>query len=376
MGEVSVVIPVGPAHVNIVQRAIASVEDQTESAEAIVIYDKNGRGPGWARNQGVSLVKTEYVVFLDADDELMPDFVERTLKAVEKNHYVYTGWYEPNEDGIATIKDAPDPCEVWRFNQSFHLVTALVPAEWTRRIEFDETMIKGGEDRAFWYELTRAGCCPKRINKPLVAYHYTGDDSRSHQLFFDRREREKLYNDLFTKYGGLEMACSSCGGTKAKAQTSQLGVIAVRDGNHTRPNEFVFDRGDGFVEMKIDTLVECLRPGRRTIMGRSTGYTYPRCGKGDRLWIDFRDAQSMPNAFKIVPLPDGKSVLKSVPDEPGKKRQKKQPASREPHNSLAVLANAVTPGGTRQQLIPAPARKADVKPEFNRVIRIMQEALS
>ena len=42
------------------------------------IYEKN-QGQGHARNEALKLVTTPYVAFLDSDDWLMPDFVEKLM---------------------------------------------------------------------------------------------------------------------------------------------------------------------------------------------------------------------------------------------------------------------------------------------------------
>lgn len=47
------------------------------------IYQEN-RGLGGARNHGLELVSTDYVSFLDSDDWLMPDYVEKIGLALEK----------------------------------------------------------------------------------------------------------------------------------------------------------------------------------------------------------------------------------------------------------------------------------------------------
>src|SRR5512146_417934 len=96
MTNITVVIPIGPGHADIARRAIASVETQTERCALLPIYDPDGRGAGWARNQGLAKVSTPFVVFLDADDWLDPAFADRTLAVRRPRHYVYTDWY--NDD--------------------------------------------------------------------------------------------------------------------------------------------------------------------------------------------------------------------------------------------------------------------------------------
>jgi glycosyltransferase involved in cell wall biosynthesis len=49
-----------------------------------VIHQPN-KGPGAARNHGMRLAQADYVSFLDADDELLPEFVAIGLRVLEEN---------------------------------------------------------------------------------------------------------------------------------------------------------------------------------------------------------------------------------------------------------------------------------------------------
>src|SRR5574342_931428 len=103
MPNATVVIPVAPYHEAVAERSIASVRAQTVPTTLVVVHDTERRGPGWARNQGLAEVQTPYVVFLDADDWLEPQFVERTLRVRKVARYVFTDWYEDE-----AVKAAPD----------------------------------------------------------------------------------------------------------------------------------------------------------------------------------------------------------------------------------------------------------------------------
>ena len=52
--------------------------------EIIRYFFQKNKGMGGARNTGLKLVETAYVSFLDSDDWLMPDYVERILGQIER----------------------------------------------------------------------------------------------------------------------------------------------------------------------------------------------------------------------------------------------------------------------------------------------------
>jgi glycosyltransferase involved in cell wall biosynthesis len=110
--------------------AITSVLLQTHSADEIIVIDdcstdnpativsqfervklitqpKNS-GPSAARNVGIRLCKTHYIVFLDADDRLLPSALEIGLKCFEERPdcaLVHGGFHVISEDGTCTNRN-------------------------------------------------------------------------------------------------------------------------------------------------------------------------------------------------------------------------------------------------------------------------------
>lgn len=76
-GNVTMVMPVHPARWRTtMRRAIRSVLAQTMSVAAMSIAtDVEGNGAGPTRDQALAAVRTEWVAFLDSDDEWHPDHV-------------------------------------------------------------------------------------------------------------------------------------------------------------------------------------------------------------------------------------------------------------------------------------------------------------
>ena len=59
---------------------VAALDD-----ERITIIRQDNQGPGAARNRGIALAESEFLSFLDADDEWYPWFLKNSLKAIQEN---------------------------------------------------------------------------------------------------------------------------------------------------------------------------------------------------------------------------------------------------------------------------------------------------
>lgn len=65
------------------------------------VYLEKNRGPGGARNQGISLAQGEYIAFIDGDDYVTPEYLEKLYnKAVNTgSDIVYSGFLAVNQNG-------------------------------------------------------------------------------------------------------------------------------------------------------------------------------------------------------------------------------------------------------------------------------------
>ena len=126
---VSVVIPVGPGHERIVADALDTVAAQTIPRwEVIVVNDSGqevnvaghpwarvletpqpGSGPAVARNLGTEHARADWVLYLDADDYLMPRCLERCLDVVlEHGGWAYVDWFAVQPDGSSSVYHTPE----------------------------------------------------------------------------------------------------------------------------------------------------------------------------------------------------------------------------------------------------------------------------
>lgn len=77
--DVTVVIPTVPPRDELRVRALNSVESQSVECGLAIQMDWDGLGPAATRNTALEQVTTEWVAFLDDDDELDPDHIESCL---------------------------------------------------------------------------------------------------------------------------------------------------------------------------------------------------------------------------------------------------------------------------------------------------------
>jgi SAM-dependent methyltransferase len=129
---VSVIIPTYN-HARFLSEAIDSVIAQTRPADEIIVIDDGSnddpaavvsrfasvrlvrqanRGRSAARNAGIRLAKSKYVVFLDADDRLLPIALETGIRCAEMNPecgFVYGAHRDIEEDGTPTVLHPVQP---------------------------------------------------------------------------------------------------------------------------------------------------------------------------------------------------------------------------------------------------------------------------
>ena len=97
----------GPALLN---RALASVVAQTLSPAAIhVVNDVDRQGAGWTRRTLLESVDTEWLAWLDSDDEWMPEHLEKLHRvAVDTDSvYVFSWMHGADPLGAGPEDDPP-----------------------------------------------------------------------------------------------------------------------------------------------------------------------------------------------------------------------------------------------------------------------------
>jgi glycosyltransferase involved in cell wall biosynthesis len=194
---VSIIIPVGPGHERYLVDALDSVQAQTMPEwECVVVNDTGSAldlapwpwtrptdvsretsvGAGAARNAGLALARAPLVLFLDADDVIVPRALELLLKSYADSggRYVYSDWLTLEDE--RRIDGPMEPHEVEEYDARKmlsglrHAVTALVPTEWARAVGGLDEALPVFEDWDFYCKLAVSGYCGVRVPHPLLIY--------------------------------------------------------------------------------------------------------------------------------------------------------------------------------------------------------------
>jgi hypothetical protein len=333
MTNVTICIPVGNYHADIAEKALASARAQTVSCAVLMARDTGGRGAGVARNRALERVRTAFTVWLDADDWIEPDFVEKCLQAWQPGRYVYTDW---DEDGVH--KPAPKKPFV---DGSWHCITTLTPTAYLRHIGgFDETM-PGGEDSALFMALMDAGVCGLRVPEPLFHYGRGGERGKT---FYYNPQRDTIMLGVRERYKRA-MAC--CGDNPP---VENLPVGEQQPG---------------------DVLAMAIWGGNRTELGRATGRVYPRTGNGKTVWVDPRDVQKRPDLWRVVEQKVALPPVEQVEDVPAAVIE--FAVDEDAPHGVAAIADKLWPNLVRPavslEVLQATA-PAEVKPNVSKVRKL------
>lgn len=198
------------------ERSLRSALQQTIPCEIIVVDDagtdntaeimkkypvryfkfSENKGLAYARNYGISRAEGRYVVCLDDDNELLPDFLEKTTRA----------FYDTQVDAIGVgrviqYKDFAD-CVIPKISRFCPLDWGwLIKKEVFKEIEYDEKM-RANEDTDFgiqFFKRFRAVVIPEPL---CVAYDEFGDPKNSLSYPSERELKGMLYffNKNFHEY--------------------------------------------------------------------------------------------------------------------------------------------------------------------------------
>ena len=341
---ISIIIPVGPGHAQTLIDALDSVQAQTMPFwECIVVNDTGkpldvrawpwvrlcndlrrvndipGKGAGAARNGGLSHARAPLVLFLDADDVIVPRALEALTSAyvASGGKYVYSDWLtladETRIDGEMEVREVEEYDPRKMLQGLRHAVTALIPTAWVRAVGGFDEKLPGFEDWDLYCKLAIMGYCGVRCPHPLLIYrraHGTrtrallkpraGDAEVPAYTPLGEATAAALYDRYAAYLSGEEKVMGCCSGnesTVVDAQSALDQLLGVATGGllSAAPTE------GGSVRMEFIGGSW----GEQTYIGKVSGRVY-RAGRDPNARfhdVDARDVEHLVNMelFRVVP---------------------------------------------------------------------------
>lgn len=228
---ISVIIPVGPGHEQYVIDALDSVQAQTFPFwEAIVVNDTGKpldlKFAPWAtlvenrthniadsRNAGIAAATAPLVLFLDADDFLLPGTLATMLKAYIDHggsRYIYTDWWAVEGESFKQQASR----DYVRDGTGLHPITVLIDKSRAIHVGGFDWELPGWEDWDFFIKLAIAGFCGQRVDQPLLVYR-TFSGRRREQSLKDAYETLPILRERYDRFfadNRTEIMPACCGG--------------------------------------------------------------------------------------------------------------------------------------------------------------------
>lgn len=257
--KLSVIIPVGPGHEELLIDALDSVEAQTfRDFECLVVNDTGHElviphtwakvitgdlttpyhlfqppdpeinccvcghdehwhermGPGRARNLAIAKSIARVFVPLDADDFLQSEALANLYHVwTQFKGVVYSQWWDQVGSDLSLYDPPEFDATILTAQGAIHAVTALYEkSAWQLVGGFDETL-SHWEDWDFHLALASQGICGTKIPLPLFTYRkHTGFRREENMAAFDNGKEEilKKWSHLWDRKETLRMACAGC----------------------------------------------------------------------------------------------------------------------------------------------------------------------
>lgn len=235
LSNVTVIIPCFNDGAYIME-AISSIVRQTVKAEKVIIVDdgsgletlsilkninidnveiifQENKGVSNARNRGISLAKTKYILSLDADDYFEATFIEKAVQVLNDNPKIgvvgcYYSVFKNNKKAKEIIKTKGGTLKDFLV-KNYGLGNSMFRKQcWSEVSGYDEKMVNGYEDWEFWISILGRNWGMYILDEVLFNYRKkeSSRDSNAVKNFdFELRryilfKHQQLYIDNFDFY--------------------------------------------------------------------------------------------------------------------------------------------------------------------------------
>lgn len=191
------------------------------------IHQKN-QGPSATRNIGAKIARGEFLLFLDADNKIRPEYLQKTVPVLLSNpncKLVYTKaelfeaqtgeWKIPPYVGFSDLL----------LGNKIDVLALIRKADFHRLGGFDENL-KSHEDWEYWIRLLQDGGDVIRINEIMYYYRKRLDQtSITNQLLKDTNHERHSWQKVYIKHSDLYMKYQLSFFDLIKNQKNKKGLL-------------------------------------------------------------------------------------------------------------------------------------------------------
>ncbi len=196
----------------------AILENFKQKDDRIIIINQNNQGQSSARNKGLDIAKGDYILFVDSDDRIDVDFVEKMLSCqsqtqsdivaasilrVGKNLTKKRLFY----DTIQTASDLKEKFKICNLPKCCYVCAKLYKKELFNNLRFEENVFF--EDIIFLPKILEKSNILSTVNN--TNYYYTINPNSTVKKIPDKKKQKDAYNAKkffiqFAKEKGIDLS--------------------------------------------------------------------------------------------------------------------------------------------------------------------------
>ena len=169
---------------NSTDNSISIIQRYSKSKNINIIKLKKNKGPGNARNIGMSYSKSKYIAFLDSDDFWTKNKLKNQIKYMEKFNLDFTftdyiSFFKNQKKKIKTNLVNKIDLKVFLKNSSINTSTIILKRKKIKNVKFNDTEL---EDYVFKCKLLKKGIIARKLAN-YTTYYRIMKNSRSGEKF-------------------------------------------------------------------------------------------------------------------------------------------------------------------------------------------------